>query len=121
MTRIKNWIIYAALGICLVLAGIGVALSVPQSPITAAALSIDDIDISEDDYITTWECPSCGKNTCRFYYRSQSCERTGIEVSACTNTSCNYRDVNEYPPTGHDIINEYVFAMPTCTVQPLRR
>lgn len=115
MTRIKNWIIHAALGICLVLAGIGVALSVPQFPITAAALSIDDIDISEDDYITTWECPSCGKNTCRFYYRSSSCERTGIEVSACTNTACNYRDVNEYPPTGHDIINEYVFAMPTCT------
>ena len=115
MTRVKNLIIYAALGICLVLAGIGVALSVPQTPITASALSIDDIDISEDDYITTWECPSCGKNTCRFYSRSPSCERTGIEVSACTNTSCNYRDVNEYPPTGHDIINEYVFAMPTCT------
>ena len=115
LLQLKNWIIYAALGICLVLAGIGVALSVPQTPITAAALSIDDIDISEDDYITTWECPSCGKNTCRFYYRSSSCERTGIEVSACTNTSCNYRDVNEYPPTGHDIINEYVFAMPTCT------
>ena len=115
LLQLKNWIIYAALGICLVLAGIGVALSVPQTPITASALSIDDIDISEDDYITTWECPSCSKNTCRYYYRSPSCERTGIEVSACTNTACNYRDVNEYPPTGHDIINEYVFAMATCT------